>query len=67
MDDSKVSGIGLVAFGVLMPSGKVVLEWLTEHVSEAIYESLDHCMEIHGHNGHTVVELVDNVDTWVIH
>jgi len=65
-DDSGVSGIGRVAAGVQFPSGKVVLEWLTETPSEAVYESLEDCVKIHGHNNHTVVEWIDNIELKLI-
>jgi len=61
-DQSKVSGCGYVAFGVQFPSGKVVLEWLSEHTSEGIYENLEDCIKIHGHEGSTEVLWIDNVD-----
>ena len=62
-DDSGVSGEGYVAMGVEWPSRKVTIEWVIgEHISQENHESLDDCMAIHGHEGHTVVEWVDNID-----
>jgi predicted RNase H-like HicB family nuclease len=52
-DASGVSGVGLVAEGALFSNGKCSLCWLTDTSSIAIYESLDHVMQIHGHGGKT--------------
>ncbi len=39
-DISGVSGIGLVAVGVVFPSGKVVVEWLGSRSTFGIYDDL---------------------------
>lgn len=54
-DESGVSGTGVVAVGVVLPSGKVVMEWLTFHTSLAIYNNLEDVEKIHGHSGATRV------------
>lgn len=54
-DVSGVSGLGIVATGVLFPSGKAVIEWLTFHSSMAIYQNIEDITKIHGHDGATVV------------
>jgi hypothetical protein len=58
-DESGVSGTGIVAQGVQLPSGHCVLEWLTFTSSIAIYKSLNDVIEIHGHNGKTEVIMGD--------
>jgi hypothetical protein len=64
IDDSGVSGTGYVAAGVEWPSKKVTIEWIVgEHVSQETHESLEDCMAIHGHGGHTVVEWLDKTNT----
>ncbi|WP_411955519.1 hypothetical protein ACKXGF_07400 [Alkalibacillus sp. S2W] len=55
-DETGVSGTGIVATGVVLPSGKAIMEWLSEHTSVAIYESIEELEAIHGHNGRTVVK-----------
>lgn len=61
-DPSGVSGTGRVAWGVELPSKKVLIEWLnSECISETIYENLEQCMNIHSHEGNTVVEWIDNL------
>lgn len=63
-DESGVSGEGLVAIGVTLPDGGVVMQWLNganENVDTtrngwSIYpgeEGMDDMMEVHGHGGRT--------------
>ena len=58
-DMSGVSGTGIVAVGVMFPTGRVVLEWLdttkTGIRSLGIYGSIDEVVVIHGHGGATTV------------
>ena len=60
-DVSGVSGTGRVAIGAIYPSGRAVIEWLTESRSINIYESVSDVEKIHGHEGRTI--LVWNNDT----
>lgn len=57
-DVSGTSGIGVVARGVILPSGKVVLEWTSFHTSIALYNNIQDVELIHGHDGKTKVVLV---------
>lgn len=54
-DESGISGTGVVARGVIFPSGKVVLEWQTFHSSMALYDNINDVVSIHGHDGKTLV------------
>lgn len=54
-DESGVSGTGIVARGMVLPSGKVVLEWQTFHTSLGIYNNIQDVEAIHGHHGKTLV------------
>ena len=60
-DASGVSGVGVVAEGVVLSSGRVVLEWSTPAAprSLVIWDSLADAERVHGHNGATTVEWVD--------
>ncbi|WP_329147362.1 hypothetical protein OIU91_17080 [Streptomyces sp. NBC_01456] len=58
-DLTGVSGTGTVAGGVIFPDGTVAMRWFTGTSSTAIYDSIDDVLEIHGHNGATVVTLID--------
>jgi hypothetical protein len=52
-DVSGISGEGIVAVGVKLPSGRILLEWQTFTKSISIFDSIDHCREVHGHEGAT--------------
>jgi hypothetical protein len=58
-DESGISGTGIVARGVILPSGACVMEWLTFHSSIALYKNIEDVEKIHGHNGKTLVVLGD--------
>lgn len=57
-DESGVSGVGIVAEGVVFASGKVALSWLTPRTSVAVYDDLATVDAIHGHNGKTRVVML---------
>jgi hypothetical protein len=59
IDDSGVSGTGVVAEGVVFENGEAALHWLGKKSSIAIYHSIDDLVEIHGHGGHTVLQWRD--------
>lgn len=61
-DVNGVSGTGIVAEGVMFSSGWVALTWLTHLNSMAFYHSIDTLTTIHGHEGRTQVEFVDELD-----
>ncbi len=69
-DESGVSGTGCVAVGSLFPSGTCVIEWRNNANSEldtasnglAVYpgeDGFDDMVAVHGHNGKTRFEFVD--------
>ncbi|MFC4498585.1 MULTISPECIES: hypothetical protein [Streptomyces] len=62
-DITGISGEGTVASGVIFPDGTVAMRWNTGTKSTAIYDSIDDVVAIHGHNGATVVTLIDIRET----
>jgi hypothetical protein len=58
-DVSGVSGTGIVAEGVEFSDGTVVIRWLSDHRSTVIWPDLHHVEVIHGHDGRTVIEFLD--------
>jgi hypothetical protein len=54
-DATGVSGTGRVAQGTEYDTGKCALCWLTATSSIAVYDSIEHVQEIHGHQGRTRV------------
>lgn len=60
-DQSGVSGIGIVAEGVVFHDGTVALRWRTQFKSTALYATVDDMHAIHGHNGMTrIVWITDS-------
>lgn len=58
-DESGISGTGIVAMGVILPSGKCVMEWTSFHTSVAIYNNIQDVEIIHGHNGATKIIIIE--------
>jgi hypothetical protein len=58
-DVSGISGVGIVAEGVQFSSGRVALTWRHALSSIGIYDNLADLLAIHGHNGATAVEWLD--------
>lgn len=58
-DKSGVSGTGIVAVGVVLPSGRAVVEWLSFYSSVNTYQNLEHVKKIHGHEGKTELIMGD--------
>jgi hypothetical protein len=58
-DVSGISGVGVVAEGVQFTDGTAVLRWTVGPGSTAIYNSVEELMEIHGHDGKTLLRWVD--------
>lgn len=63
-DISGVSGVGIVAYGCVMPSGKVIMEWISEFPTIEILDNVGKLYHIHGHGGKTriVMDLNTKVD-----
>lgn len=59
LDPVGISGLGVIAEGVMFSGGRVVLQWLTQYQSVGIYDSISDVLSIHGHNGTTSVVFLD--------
>jgi hypothetical protein len=53
VDETGLSGTGIIAEGVEFTDGSVSLRWRTYYKSTAFYESIDDLVKIHGHDGKT--------------
>ena len=64
-DISGVSGTGVVAEGIRFSDDRVVLNWFfssnagMSHAGLAIYDNVEDCVKIHGHDGATHIEWQD--------
>lgn len=54
-DETGVSGVGVVAQGVVFSDGTVAMRWMTEYRSTVIYDCIEDVERIHGHGGKTKV------------
>lgn len=55
VDNTGTSGTGVVAEGVCFSNGKVALHWLSHLGAVNVYDSMDVCVQLHGHQGNTDV------------
>lgn len=62
VDDTGVSGTGMVALGVQFPDGAVAIRWLGDNPSTVLWGHLEGAMAVHGHDGHTVPIWLDDDD-----
>jgi len=56
---SGISGVGLIAEGVVFTDGRVVIRWIGEFSSINLHDSVASLERIHGHNGGTQVVYLD--------
>ncbi len=54
-DVSGVSGLGIVARGVILPNHKAVMCWGMPHETITIFDNIGQVQVIHGHEGKTKV------------
>jgi hypothetical protein len=59
VDVSGKSGTGTVTEGVIFTDGSVAMRWCTNVSSVCFYKSIEDVIEIHGHEGATVVQYVN--------
>lgn len=62
VDETGVSGTGLVAEGAQFCDGRCVIRWTVDVNSTAVYDSLHDVVKIHGHGGKTQVVWVDEAE-----
>jgi hypothetical protein len=54
-DISGMSGTGIIAVGSVYPNGEAHMLWVSFKSSFELHKSVDALMDIHGHNGATVL------------
>lgn len=59
VDETGISGIGVVAEGVEFSPGECVVRWLTDTWSCVFYLNKEAVITIHGHNGKTRLVWLD--------
>jgi hypothetical protein len=61
VDETGVSGTGIVAEGVVFRDGTVALRWRTATSSTTIFGSLLDVERVHGHAGKTKIVFIDTM------
>lgn len=61
-DETGLSGTGLVAFGVQFPDGTAATRWNAPIAQTCVWSRIEDVMLIHGHQGKTRVEWIDDED-----
>lgn len=61
-DISGISGVGLVAEGVVFHDGKALMEWFGEYPTVTEFPNIDAVIAIHGHDGKTRVVFDDEME-----
>lgn len=60
-DETGVSGVGDVAWGVLFPDGVVVTRWCVTDIRQTcVWRSLEDVQAVHGHHGKTEIVFLDD-------
>lgn len=57
-DESGVSGTGIVAVGVILPSNRCIIEWCSKKTpanSLGIYDNMEDVRAVHSHDGKTKI------------
>ncbi|RMD60455.1 hypothetical protein D6833_09585 [Candidatus Parcubacteria bacterium] len=61
VDVSGVSGVGVVAEGVIFTSGRVAMQWRREPGALSVFSDIDALLSVHGHGGGTEIYWMDEV------
>lgn len=60
IDDSGISGTGVVAEGIEFSDGSCVVHWIVgDHPCSSTWANVGDVEAIHGHAGHTKIEWID--------
>jgi hypothetical protein len=63
VDDTGISGVGVVAFGIAFSDGHVVLRWCSAHPATSSWNSLDDMLAVHAHDESTGIQWIDAPST----
>jgi hypothetical protein len=61
-DVTGVSGTGVIAEGTVFTDGLSVIHWLREPHAMGVYQSLRDVIDVHGHEGGTELQFIDEDD-----
>ena len=63
IDVSGISGVGVVAVGVVFPDGKTVIQWRGDPPSVVVWDHFSDAVAVHGHGGATEFHFHDEEAT----
>jgi len=55
IDKSGVSGLGIIAEGVLFSNGKICIRWIGQYSSLVIWDSIEDLKNVNLHNNNTEI------------
>ena len=58
-DETGISGVGVVAYGVAFDDGNAVTRWNSDVAQTCVWASMDEVEAVHGHGGRTRIEWID--------
>lgn len=64
IDETGVSGVGVITEGVEFSDGSCVMRWMTDVSSVAIYKNAFELLKIHGHSGKTLFDHDLSDEAW---
>lgn len=59
VDYTGISGVGVVAYGVVFADGHVALRWSSDHPATSLWNRIEDLMAVHGHGEATSIEWLD--------
>ncbi len=59
VDYTGISGLGVVAYGVVFTDGHVALRWTSDFPATSLWNSIDDLLAVHGHGDATSIEWLD--------
>ncbi len=62
VDYTGISGVGVVAYGVVFPDGHVALRWASGHPATSLWTSMHDVIAVHGHGDATSIEWLDRAE-----
>lgn len=58
-DETGISGLGTVAYGVVFSDNIAVTRWNSDVAQTCVWQSMDEVEAVHGHGGRTRIEWID--------
>lgn len=63
-DISKISGLGIIAEGIIWSDGTVAYRWLSDIATTVIAENIETVEMLHGHDGKTKIRIITKLSDY---